>query len=124
MEAPMSIHTTAILIAAALSLTVAFGSPTVAAADDQPGVVSPQIQSGAQTGEQPIAGTTPDSGQPVVDGTRPAGKTMAGTVTNVGRAIGRAVRNTGEAATNVWQVTRDHLIDFGDDVVKFLKRPF
>jgi hypothetical protein len=49
---------------------------------------------------------------------------MAGTVTNVGRAIGRAVRNTGEAATNVWQVTRDHLIDFGDDVVRFLKRPF
>jgi hypothetical protein len=123
MEAPMSIHTTAILIAATLSLTVAFGSPTVAVADDRPGVVSPQMQSGAQTADQPIADTTPDSGQPMVDGTRPAGKTMAGTVTNAGRAIGRAARNTGEAATHAWQVTRDHLIDFGDEVVKFLKRP-
>jgi hypothetical protein len=123
MEALMSIHTTAILFAAALSLTIAFGSPTVAAADDQPGVVSPQIQSGAQTGDPPIADTNPDSSQPVVADTKPAGKTMAGTVTNAGRAIGRAARNTGEAVSHVWQVTRDRLIDFGDGVVNFLKRP-
>jgi hypothetical protein len=120
----MSIHATAILIAAKLSLTIALGSPRVAVADDQPGVVSPQIESGAQTGEPPIADTTQDSGQPTVEDTKPAGKTMAGTVKNAGRAIGRAARNTGEAATNAWQVTRDYLIDLGDGVVRFFKRPF
>jgi hypothetical protein len=119
----MSIHMTAILIAATLSLTAGFGSPTGAAADDQLGVASPQVQSGAQTVDQPIGDTAPDSGQPMVDGTKPAGKTAAGTVTNAGRAIGRAARTTGEAVTHAWQVTFDHLIDFGDEVVKFLKRP-
>jgi hypothetical protein len=123
MEALMSIHTTAILVAATLGLTVGFGSPTAAVADDQLGVVSPQVQSGAQTVDQPIGDTTPDSGQPMVDGTKPARKTVGGTVTNAGRAIGRAARSTGEVITNAWEVTRDHLIDFGDGVVKFLKRP-
>lgn len=118
----MSIHTITILVAA-LSLTVAFGSPMAAVADDQPGVVSLQMQSGAQTVDQPIGDRIPDSGQPMGDRPKPAGKTMAGTVTNAGHAIGRAARNTGEAATHAWQVTRDRLIDLGDEVVKFLKRP-
>lgn len=116
----MSIHTIAILVAA-LSLTVASSSPTGAVADDQP--VSPQMQSGSQTVDQPIGDRIPDSAQPMGDRPRPAGKTMAAKVTNAGHAIGRAARNTGEAATHAWQVTRDRLIDVGDEVVKFLKRP-
>ncbi len=120
----MPIQMIALLVVPALALIVAFGSPASAADPDRLGAATAQVESGAKKVGEGISETASGVGQTAVEVTTVAAKTVVGTARGTARVVGRAGRNVGEGVTATWETVRDRLIDFGDDVVRLLKRPF
>ena len=114
----------AILVAAALGLFVAGGAPALAADGDTPGGPTQQVESGAKKVGEGIGETASGIGQTVVEGANVAANAVAGGAKRTGRIIGRAGRAVGQGAVGAWETTRDHVIDFADDVLRFVSRPF
>lgn len=118
------------LVAPALALVVACGAPALAADGDQPGAPAPQVESGVKTESgvkkvgEGIGETASGIGHAVVEGTTAAANAVAGGAKRTGRIIGRAGKNVGLGATAAWETVRDRAIDFADDVVRFVSRPF
>jgi hypothetical protein len=126
----MRIRIIADLVAPALCLVVACGAPALAADGDQPGAPTQQVESGAKVESgvkkvgEGIGETASGIGRAVVDGTNVAADAVAGGAKRTGRIIVRVGKNVGRGATAAWETTRDHVIDFADDVVRFVSRPF
>jgi hypothetical protein len=123
MEASMPRLMTANLIVLAVTL-ILVGSPAEAAEGDQVDTATQQVERGPKKVGEGISETVSDIGHTIVEGTDAAAKTVAVTAKRSGRVIGRAGRAVGQGATAAWETVRDRLIDFGDDVVRVLKRPF
>lgn len=112
------------LVAPALALVVAFGAPALAADDDTPGAATQQVESGAKKVGEGIGETASGIGHAMVEGTNVAANAVAGGAKSTGRIIGRAGKTVGEGAKAAWETARDRVIDFADDVVRFVNRPF
>jgi len=123
MEASMPRPMIANLIALAVTLILA-GSPAEAADGDQVDTVTQQVERGSKKVGEGISETVSDIGHTIVEGTDAAAKTVTVGAKRTGRVIGRAGRTVGHGATAAWETVRDRLIDFGDEVVRVLKRPF
>jgi hypothetical protein len=118
------------LVAPALALVVACGAPALAADGDQPGAPTQQAESGVKVESgvkkvgEGIGETASGLGQAVVEGTNVAANAVAGGAKRTGRIAGRVGKNVGKGATAAWETVRDRAIDFADDVVRFVSRPF
>jgi len=124
------------LVAPALALVVAFGAPALAADGDQPGAPTQQVESGVQAESgakvesgvkkvgEGIGETASGLGQAVVEGGNVAANAVVGGAKRTGRIVGRVGKNVGKGATAAWGTVRDRAIDFADDVVRFVSRPF
>ena len=120
----MSTQMLAILVAAALALAIAFGAPALATDGDTPGAGTQQVESGVKKVGEGIGDMGSGIGHTIVEGTSVAANAVAGGAKRTGRIIGRAGKNVGRGATAAWETTRDRVIDFADDVVRFVNRPF
>jgi type IV secretory pathway TrbL component len=116
----MPIQVIAILVAPTLALVLSLGSPTLAVEGDPPGAAAQQLESGPKKVGEGISETASGVGEAVVQGAN----AVAGAAKSTGRVIGRAGKTVAQGAKGAWETVRDRLIDFGDDVVRFLKRPF
>lgn len=114
----------AMLVAATLSVVVAFAPPASSADGDRLHEATEQVESGAKKTGEGITETASGPGQAGVEGTNGALKAVAGTARGTARVVGRVSRNVGEGAKNAWETVRDRLVDFGDSVVRLVKRPF
>ena len=112
------------LVAPALALVVAFGAPALAADGETSGAPTQQVESGVKKVGEGIGETASGIGQAVVEGTNVAANAVAGGAKNTGRIIGRVGKNVGRGAKGAWETVRDRVIDFADDVVRFVSRPF
>ncbi|PWU23032.1 MAG: hypothetical protein C5B48_09340 [Candidatus Rokuibacteriota bacterium] len=126
----------AILMAATLILLVAFWTLALAADSDtestSPAAAPPaagetgaeQVQSGAKQVGEGVGETASGVGHTIVGGVNVATDAVVGVAKGTGRVVGRVGKNIGRGAKAVWETTRDHAVDFADDVVRFFKRPF
>ncbi len=112
------------LVPPALALVVVFGAPALAADGDQPGAPTQQAESGVKKVGEGIGETASGIGHAVVEGTNVAANAVAGGAKRTGRIIGRVGKNVGQGATAAWETARDRVIDFADDVIRFVSRPF
>jgi hypothetical protein len=122
-EALMPIHMISILVAPALALVVSFGTSALAADVDPPGTAGQQVEKGAQKAGEGISETASGVGQVMAERTHVAAEAVAGAAKSTGRVISRTGRTVGRTARALWDTVRDRIIDLGDDVVRFVKRP-
>ena len=120
----MLTHMIVTLGAAALALVLAAGGPALAADVDTPGTATQQVERGAKKVGEGIGETASGIGQAVVEGANVAANAVADGAKRTGRIIGRAGKAVGHGAKGVWETARDRVIDFADDVVRFVNRPF
>jgi hypothetical protein len=123
-EASTLIQMTKIRVILGLTLGVACASPAFAADAEPRGAATQQVESGAKKVGEGITETASGVGNVAVEGATVAVKTVTGAARRSARIMGRAGKAAGEGAKTAAETVRDRLVDFGDDVVKFLKRPF
>ena len=120
----MITHMIATLGAAALALVLAAGAPVAAGDGDTPGTASQQVERGAKKVGEGIGETASGIGQTVAEGANVAASAVVGGAKTTGQIIGRAGLAVARGAVGAWETTRDRVIDFADDVVRFVSRPF
>lgn len=108
----------------ALGLFTAFMSSAWAADTDSLGAAPQQVESGGKKAGEGLSESASGTGGATVEGANLAGKAVVGTARRAARIVNRAGRAVVQGAQTTSETVRDRLIDFGDDVVRFLKRPF
>ena len=118
-------HARAILIGLALAhIAVSGATGAGAASSDSVEPATRAVEDGAKKTGEGLGDTARGIGQTVVEGTKLAGNTVAEAAVSTGRAIGDAGKVVGRGAKTAWETARDGVLDFADDVLSFLTRPF